>query len=35
MKQIGDYIYELGPTGWVCVGKVLDGFDGPYVEWYE
>ena len=30
------YVYELGPTGIVCVGKVCIGFeDVPYITWFE
>lgn len=31
----GSYVYEYGTTGWTCVGRIIDGVDGPYILWYE
>ena len=35
MKQIGKYVYKQAPTGdWLKVGKIVNGIDVDYVEWY-
>lgn len=35
MIQIGRYIYEQAPTGdWVKVGRVVNGIDAYYIQWY-
>jgi hypothetical protein len=35
MIEIGNFIYELAPTGeWLKVGKVVTGIDYDYVTWY-
>ena len=31
----GSYVYELCETGdYLCVGKIINGIDGKYIEWY-
>jgi hypothetical protein len=35
MIQIGNYIYELCITGdWVRCGKIINGVDTDYIEWF-
>lgn len=35
MVRVGNYIYEQAPTGdWVKTGKVIDGIDGEYIQYY-
>lgn len=36
MKLIDDLVWNLKENGeWILVGKVKQGIDGPYIEWFK